>query len=245
MILITFFGVKEKIPPSVDADGKAAKVSVKKVLSLLFRNKYFYIAALLFVFFYAITGMGGVTIYFARDVMGDANLFGLISAIAILPMLVAIPILPAIYKKFGKRNIMLLGALVSAGGCALQLINPANLTMYLIFAVIRGFGSIAFSMPIFTLASDIVELDERRHGLRAEGLVTSVNSFGMKVGTGLGAAMVGWILEWGKYDPNVAVQAQSSLKAMITLQIIAPMALSVILAGLLVFWDMEKNNKEV
>ena len=242
MLLITFFGVKEKISPHVDEDGKPSKAPVKKALSLLIRNKYFYIATLLFVAFYTTTGIGGVTIYFARDVMGDANLFGLISAIAILPMLIAIPFLPSIYKKFGKRNVMLTGALVTAAGCALQLIDPANLTLYLIFAVVRGFGSIMFSMPIFTLASDIVELDERRYGLRAEGLVTSVNSFGMKVGTGLGSALVGWLLEWGRYNADAAVQASSALTAMVILQIGVPMVLSIILTGLLIFWDIEKHQ---
>ncbi|MCL2050900.1 MAG: glycoside-pentoside-hexuronide (GPH):cation symporter [Lachnospiraceae bacterium] len=241
MLLITFFGVKEKIAPNIDEDGKPAKVEVKKALSLLIKNKYFYVATALFVVFYAITGTGGVGIYFARDILGDANLFGLISAIAILPMIIGIPILPAMYKKFGKRNVMLVGALVSAAGCLLQLINPASLPLYLTFAIVRGFGSIMFSLPIFTLASDIVELDERRYGFRAEGLVTSSNSLGIKVGTGLGAAMVGWILALGKYDADAAVQLDSSLNAMIVLQIGMPLVLSLVLAVLLIFWDIEKK----
>jgi GPH family glycoside/pentoside/hexuronide:cation symporter len=62
----------------------------------------------------------------------------------------------------------------------------------------------------------------------------------MKVGTGLGSAMVGWILALGKYNPDAAIQLQSSLDAMIALQITIPMVLSVILALLLIFWDMEK-----
>jgi len=244
MLLITFLGVKEKIPPNIDSEGKLVQIPIKKALSILLKNKYFYLATALFVVFYAITGTGGVTIYFARDVLGDANLFGLISAVAIFPMLIGIPVLPALYKKFGKRNIMLLGTLVTAAGCALQLINPDNLTFYLVFAVIRGFGSIMFSLPIFTLASDIVELDERRHGMRTEGLVTSVNSFGIKVGTGLGSALVGWLLTLGKYNADAAVQLQSSLNAMILLQIGLPLIFNVLLAVLLIFWDIEKVQKQ-
>jgi GPH family glycoside/pentoside/hexuronide:cation symporter len=158
MLMIVFFGVKEKIPPAVNSKGSAVKVPIKKALGILLRNKYFYIATLLFVLFYAINGIGGVTIYYARDVMGDSNLFGVLSAVAIFPMLVGIPIIPALYRKFGKRNVMLVGALVSAIGCAFQLISPASLPLYLAFAVVRGFGSIMFSLSIFTLASDIVEL---------------------------------------------------------------------------------------
>lgn len=244
MLLITFFGVKEKIPPTMDEEGKPAKVPVKKALFLLFRNKYFYLATAMFVVFYATSGTGAVGIYFARDILGNANLFGLISMIAILPMLVGIPILPTMYKRFGKRNVMLAGALVSAAGCALQLISPSSLPPYLAFAVVRGFGSIMFSLPIFTLASDIVELDERRHGLRAEGLVTSANSFGMKVGTGLGSAMVGWLLALGHYDASASAQAPSALTAMVALQIGVPLVLNVVLAALLAFWDIEKYQTD-
>ena len=243
MLLITFTFVKEKIPPNVDEEGKPVKVPVKKALHILLRNKYFYLATALFVVFYMTTGLGGVTIYFARDIMGDANLFGLISAIAIFPMLVATPFLPALYKRFGKRNIMLIGSLVTAAGCALQLINPYSLVLYLIFAVLRGFGMIMFSLPIFTLASDIVELVDHNHGMRTEGLVTSVNSFGIKVGTGLGSALVGWFLALGKYNAEAAVQLKQALNAMILLQIGVPLVLSVILAVLLIFWDIEKVLK--
>jgi GPH family glycoside/pentoside/hexuronide:cation symporter len=242
MLLLTFFGVKEKIPPSVAADGSPVKVSIRKALSILLRNKYFYIAAALFVVYYAINGMGGVGVYYARDVMGDVNLLGLLSSVAILPMLAGLPVTPILYKKFGKRNVMLAGTLISAAGCGLQLIAPARLSLYLAFAVLRGFGSIMFSLAIFTLASDIVELDEKRHGLRTEGLVTSVNSFGMKVGTGVGSALVGWILALGKYDSTAAVQARSSINAMIAIQIGIPLVLSLLLAVLLIFWDMEKQT---
>ena len=244
MLAITFIGVKEKIAVNLSGDGKQAKISIKNALSILLRNKYFYLAIFLFVAFYSITGMGGVMIYFARDVLGDINLFGFLSGINLVPMLICIPFLPMMYDKFGKRNVMMTGAWISAAGCALQLINPANVTLYVIFTVVRGFGFIMFSMPIFTLASDIVEFIDSRHGMRTEGLVTSANSFGLKVGTGLGSAMVGWILAFGKYDPEAVVQPPSAHNAMIVLQIVIPMILSTILAVLMIFWDIEKYQKK-
>ena len=238
LLLITFFGVKEKIPV-MDAAGNIQKVPIKKALSLLLRNKYFYLATLLFLVFYAINGLGGITIYYARDIMGDEKLFGLMSAIQIVPMLIGIPVIPSLYKKYGKRNIMLIGALISAAGCGLQLLQPADLTLYLVFAVIRGLGSIIFSMSIFTLASDIVELDEKRYGMRTEGLVTSVNSVGMKVGTGLGSGMVGWLLAAGRYSAGNTTQPQTALSAMIWLQIAIPLILTLLLALFLLFWDID------
>lgn len=245
MLMITFFGVKEKISPKTDANGKIEKVHIPSALKILLKNKYFYIATVLFVLFYAINGMGAVTVYYARDILGDFQLYSLIASIMILPMLVGIPMMPALYKKFGKRNVMLVGALVSAAGCALQLISPANLTMYIAFSIIRGFGSIMFSASIFTLASDIVEFSEWKHGIRTEGLVTSVNSFGMKVGTGVGAGLVGWVLALGGYNPAAEMQSLSSLQSMIALQLVIPMVFSLLLAVLLIFWDIDKFRPQI
>jgi GPH family glycoside/pentoside/hexuronide:cation symporter len=245
-LMITFFGVKEKIPPTVDEKtGKIEKTPIKKALKILLRNKYFYIATVLFILFYAINGLGGITIYYCRDILNSFELYGLITAIGIVPMVLTVPFAPFLYKKFGKRNVMLVGAVISAGGCAFQLINPYALPLYLAGSVIRGFGSILFSASIFTLASDIVEFSDWKHGIRAEGLVTSVNSVGLKVGTGLGAALVGWLLDFGGYSADLAVQPQSALNSMIVLQIGVPLILSAAMAVLLIFWDLEKLRPQI
>ncbi|GHU88082.1 MFS transporter [Clostridia bacterium] len=244
-LLVTFLGVKEKIPPSVDAEGKPQKTPIIPALKILLRNKYFYIATLLFVMFYAVTGLGGVTIYYVRDILGDANLYGLVTAIGVAPMLIGVMLMPFFYKKFGKRNVMLLGSVIGTAGCALQLIAPSVLPIYIVGSVVRGFGSIMFSASIFTLASDIVEFSEWKHGIRAEGLVTSVNSFGLKLGTGLGAGLVGWTLSLGKYDANLPAQPDSALASMIILQIGIPLVLSAVQAILLIFWDLEKLRPQI
>jgi GPH family glycoside/pentoside/hexuronide:cation symporter len=245
LLLVTFFGVKERIPPTVDEEGKPQKTPIKKALAVLLRNKYFYIATALFVLFYANTGLGGVTIYYVRDILGNATLFGLVTVAGVLPMLLALPVMPLLYKKFGKRNMMLLGSVIGIVGCVIQFIAPATLIVYLAGCIVRGFGGIMFSASIFTLASDIVEFTEWKHEIRAEGLVTSVNSFGLKLGTGVGAGLVGWVLAIGRYDASLAVQAQPALNAMIALQIGIPLILCVAQTVLLIFWDLEKLRPQI
>ncbi|GHT94488.1 MFS transporter [Spirochaetia bacterium] len=245
-LMITFLGVKERIPPKMDlTTGKVESTPIKRALGILLRNKYFYIATVLFIFFYAINGVGGITVYYCRDILGRFELYGLISAIGIVPMVLTIPFAPALYKKFGKRNVMLVGAVIAAGGCVVQLTAPSVLTVFLTGSVVRGFGSILFSASIFTLASDIVEFSDWKHGIRAEGLVTSVNSVGLKVGTGLGSALVGWLLDFGGYNAALGTQPRSALNSMIILQIGVPLILFAALAVLLLFWDLEKLRPQI
>jgi GPH family glycoside/pentoside/hexuronide:cation symporter len=244
-LMVTFFGVKEKITQPVDESGKVKNTEIIPALKILLGNKYFYISTAVFVTYYAITGLGGAAIYYVRDILGDANLYGVVTAIGIAPMLIGVVIMPALYKRFGKRNVMLLGAIIGAAGCAFQLIAPYSLVVYIIGSIIRGFGSIMFSASIFTLASDIVEFNEWKYGVRAEGLVTSVNSFGLKLGTGIGAGLVGWILAFGNYDAELTTQLPSALNSMIVLQIGIPLVFSIIQAVLLLFWDLDKLRPQM
>ena len=47
-----------------------------------------------------------------------------------------------------------------------------------------------------------------------DGLTNAVATCGVKVGTGLGSALVGWILAWGGYMAGADVQTSSAIFAM-------------------------------
>ena len=67
----------------------------------------------------------------------------------------------------------------------------------------------------------------------------------MKLGTGLGSALLGWMLAWGKYDAALAEQPSSAITAMIIVAIVIPALVSLASAVLLYFWDMEKYQPEI
>lgn len=122
-----------------------------------------------------------------------------------------------------------------------MLINPSNSTVFLLLIAVRGFSSTPLQVVVFTLASDIVDFGEWKTGIRAEGLATSVTSFGMKIGTGLGSALVGWVLAWGGYNAALEVQTQATLNAEIFLVVGVPIILTAIAAVCLFLWDLEKK----
>lgn len=102
-----------------------------------------------------------------------------------------------------------------------------------------------YGAAIGTLPGDVADWSEWRTGERAEGIVTSLSSFGSKVGSGVGTALVGWFLALGLYNGGAEVQAQSALNSEIALMIGVPMALAVIQIILLLIWDMEKIRPNI
>lgn len=247
-LMITFLGVKEK---TLIAEAKTTEPETKEkksllpMIKLLFTSKYFYIFAFLSIVYYLTSGIGGGTVYFARDILGDANYYGLLTIVNMVPMIIGTIIAPVCYKRFGKRNTMFTGSLIMFAAALMQLISPGSLIWFLAFACIKGMGSVLFAAAIPTLVGDVVDWSEWKSGERSEGLVTSVSSFGSKVGTGIGAGLVGWVLAWGHYDSLAAIQPQSALTAEIMLVIGIPAMIAFIQMILLVFWDIDKIRPQM
>ena len=63
----------------------------------------------------------------------------------------------------------------------------------------------------------------------------------MKLGTGLGSALLGWMLEWGGYEGTTAVQSENTIMAMVVTAIILPLVCSAVCFILMLFWDMDKK----
>ena len=246
-LCITFFGVKEKKLSEAVANEteKTENVPMKKVIGVLARTKYFYLAAFLSIAYYMSNGIAGVNVYYARDILGNANLVGLLGVATLPTMIIGSLLAPVLYKKYGKRNIMMVGSFIMIAAAAAQLAAPSNLAFFLAMLAVKGLGVILFGSAISTLPGDIADWSEWKQGVRAEGIVTSLGSFGSKVGVGFGAGIVGLLLSMGGYDGAAAIQQTSALNAEIALMIGVPLALGIIQVLLLLVWDMDKIHPEI
>jgi GPH family glycoside/pentoside/hexuronide:cation symporter len=246
-LLIAFFGVKEKIPTqgTVSKTEKVEMYSLGSSLKIVLSNRYFYIVVLLFVTFFVTNGNSAVGIYYARDVLGNAQLYSLISLVGVLPLLIGMPFMPLFFRKFGKKNTMMAAIVISAAACIVGMANPRNILVYMGVVFLRGIGTAALSTAIYTLAGDIVDYNEWKTGIRTEGITTSANSFGIKLGTGLGSAILGWSLAWGHYDASLAVQPDSAINSMIVTALGIPLGVYVLCFIMLIFWDLEKYQSQV
>ncbi|MGL5259677.1 MAG: MFS transporter [Lachnospiraceae bacterium] len=253
-LVATFLGVKEKVEPALELEKKNAdngdQFSTKVGLQTVLTCKYFYLAAFVFFLQYFSQGVtNGIGIYFFRDVIGNANLLGLISIIGIIPMVLLMPFMPKLFVKYGKRNTIIVGLSMVIVSSVLQYLvllpETINLALYFGSILIKSVGGVPLTAAIFTLASDVVDYNVWKKGVRVEGITTSINSFGMKVGTGLGAAAMGWILQLGKYDGKLEQQLPSAINAMKFISVGMPMIVGILIIVTLIFWDIEKYQKEI
>lgn len=136
---------------------------------------------------------------------------------------------------------MLAGSCIAIAGCVLGLIGSRNAILVFVATALNGLGLAPYVSGLFTFAPDIIEYFERKSGARYEGLVTAVNSVGIKIGTGLASAFIGWGLAIGKYEGALTVQPASAITAEIVLRFAVPIVMSGISIVCMSFWDMDKQ----
>ena len=240
-----FFGTRERVVPHNDEDS-SVRQPLRVLASALVRNKYFFLVAALFLMFYlttSLTSAGGV--YLADDVLGDASLYGILSAAQLLPPLLTIGFMPALISRFGKRRMFLLGISVMFLGTAVVLLAPQSVPLVLGSAVIRGLGMVPLAAGIFALVGDVVDYGEWRFGVRTDGLIYSSVVFGQKVGSGLGGAIGGWLLGLGGYDAMASVQGDGAIQTIIAISFVVPL-ITIAAMGIIVwFIRVERHAADV
>lgn len=239
LFFITFFSTQERVKPIARVN---TRIPLKKSVNALFKNKYWGIMVVIFVLHFTLLGInGGVMIYFAKYKLDDDNLVGTLTLAMFIPILVGMLLGAPLYKKIGKRNMMITGCIIVIAGALFSLFDITNATIVIIGMVIKGIGlSTAFG-SIFAMLADTIEYGEWKSGIRTEGLVYSAGSFGSKVGSGIASGIIGWVLSLGGYIGGSSTQTDSALFSITSLFIYAPLIIAFLEIILLSFYKLDKE----
>jgi GPH family glycoside/pentoside/hexuronide:cation symporter len=247
MILVAGFLTKERYGAADLAAGRAEeKVPLKVALKALVTNKYWALMTGCLLLFYIVQNAGnGMNVYYFKYILGDENMMGLAAVAGALPVLVGLALMPLLTKRFSKGTLARVSALAHGVFALVLLIDTESLALFLVKCVLLGFAMVPFAAVGFAMLADICDFGYWKSGVRGEGLVNSAASFGIKVGTGIGAASIGWILGLGGFDANLAVQPESAIVAMKVLVIGVPAVLSLAQFALLLFYRLDKQYPQI
>ncbi len=227
-------------------DTKKDNIPVKESFNLLFQNKYFWRVALLFIVNYTALGINnGLRIYYARDVLGNAALMGSLTLCFILPKLIGNLLYPYIVRFLGNWRAMLGGYVLEIVGLALMAVMPASIIYAYVGLVLLGIGGIPHNGGLFALVADVVDYGEWKTGTRLDGLTNSSTSFGTKVGSGLGSAIVGWGLGLVAYDGKLAEQTAQTVVGIKNCYTLLPIILFAIGLVVLLFTNLDKDSEQI
>lgn len=243
LFLICFAGTKETV-------GVAAKeretVPVKTALLALIKNKCWIISMLLgtgtCLFYMAISTINS---YFCVQVLHNENMVGTLNAAYIAPMIIFFFFMAPIVRRIGKKKTNLAGWILILVSYVPLLGAMASIPVLVVSSVIRGVGYACVMGVQFAIIGDSVEYGEWKTGVRSEGLVFSAQSFGCKVGMGLGNVLIGALLSWGKYDGALDVQPDSAIVVIKALYVGMPMIVAILQMLLMIPYTIEKEYDQM
>lgn len=240
--MITVFGLKE-INGATTVEKKETGISFGESVKALLTNKYFIENFFIFLVMYIYTGSSATSgIYYATYILGNADLYGLLSIAMMIPMFVSLIFASKLVEKLGMRKTGIACAVLFAIGSLVTLAGNNSLGILIVGIVIRSIGMGPISTLIFALIAEVSDNISYTKKIDVTGMVYSCSSIGIKIGTGLGIAIAGWMLEFGEYDG--AVHADSANAMITAAYTVVPLFIGIAMIALFTIMKVEKNNEQ-
>ncbi|HHE5700217.1 TPA: glycoside-pentoside-hexuronide (GPH):cation symporter [Citrobacter amalonaticus] len=154
----------------------------------------------------------GGAIYFVSYYMKRPDLVSTVLVIILCTRFVGAMSTTLLYKKFDRVLAYKLTLVIQAVILTALFAVPAE-SVALICSVICLIHFIdASSAPLqWSLLSDIIDNVEKKSNHSLSGLVFSTNLFAIKIGIAVGGAIIGWLLTFGGYVGNAAMQTDPAI----------------------------------
>ena len=131
--------------------------------------------------------------YLFKNYYEKPGLFSLVTVATYLPMLLLMPFVGKMVRRYSKKNVCAIGSLVAAiAFLILFFIRTDNAYLFLGVVVLSGFGLCFFTLEVWAMVTDVIDYHEKLHHRRDEGTTYACFSFFRKLGqtlAGIGASM--------------------------------------------------------
>ena len=192
-----------------------AKVSARETVRTLRQNRPLVMLCLSsLAFLVGWFSLQTVTVYYARDVLGNANYYIVLTVMQTFGTFAAALVIPKLVRTIGKkRAYFVLGVIAVAGSLGLAF-APESIPVFAIALFgLLGVGLGGVNTLMWALEADTVEFGEWKTGFRTEGTSYAVFSFTRKAGQAIGAASAAYAIGFGGYVAGAASQPGSAVDA--------------------------------
>ena len=221
-----------------EGEGKKEKVSVKEYIEILkIRPFRFFV---MFVFFFLIAS-AMIQANFAYLVEGRLGMSSddmvLVIVTLVVSMGIFIPIVTKLAEKTDRRFASIIFiSLTMVSLIVIKLIGIDNTTMLIASVIACAIGLACFWTVFYSMAYDLVEVDEFINGKRRESMITAFPQFFQKFGAAIGMWITGQVLEMNGYVGTLSVQPDSAKNAIENIATVIPCVfLAISLVGLILY----------
>lgn len=245
LLVICFANCKE----TVEVKQEVSKMPIGESFKKLFVNQYFWMILLLWMMqnvIYTVTGT--ILPYYCKYVFNNDTLYSPIYLVETLIIVAFTFLSPTLVKRFGKRNMSLIGVTVALIGQLVFMLNPTDLKWLIASCVIRGIGLAPLNSIIFGFLGDAVDFGQWKTGVRQESLVFAAGSVGAKIGGGLTSAIMTSLLSMAGYissSSGAVVQPTSAVNMIINIYKFGPLLVWIIVMIALFLYQLDKKYPQI
>jgi len=179
LTLIEYYFTKERITEETSGE-EQKKIPFLLQVKALITDKYY----ILLIVYFLIYTVGSLLknmglVYYCNYVLGtynDGTTQMMVSVIGGLPMGIGLFLVWPLAKKFGKRNVTMIGFLIYAIGSAICWMFPKDMAMVLVGQFIKNIGGLPCAYVFMALFADCLDHIEWKTGFRADGTAMSIYS---------------------------------------------------------------------
>ena len=148
--------------------------------------------------------------YLFKNYFAKPGMFALVTVFNYLPMLVLMPFMGKLVRKYGKKEICAFGSLFAAAiFLVLFFMKTTNPYIFLAAILIGGFGLSFFTLEVWAMVTDVIDSNELKYDHRREATTYSSFSFFRKLGQTLAGITATLMLALIGYDTAEGVVAQT------------------------------------
>ena len=253
LTMMEYYFTKERVTLEDIDKPQEEKLPYKNLLKAIFTDKYMVLILLYFLIYTIGTQFKNLgLVYFCNYVLGtynDGKTQTLLSVIGGIPMGIGVFAVWPLAKKFGKRNLTLIGFIFYSVGSAICWICPTNMVIVLIGQFIKNIGGLPCSYVFMALFADVLDHLEYKNKFRCDGIAMSIYNIIAVTSVGIVTGLFNLLLSKSGYiapslinGETVAAVQSTATKNAITFSFVGLETITaIILIVILAFLNVEKH----
>ena len=248
---ISCLSVKE-LPEEELTQGKQAQTEEKyglvQAFQLLVKNKYYMMICGIYILQQLYSAMIGAGIYYMTWVLKNKNLFGIFAWAVNIPLIIALIFTPTFVGKWKSMyKLNLRGYILAVAGRALVVVAGylGSVPLMMLFTAIAALGQGPWQGDMNAVIASCSEYTYLTQGKRVDGTMYSCTSLGVKLGGGIGTAVVGWLLELSGYVGTASVQPVSCIRMLQFMYLWLPFIFEILITIMLSCLNVEQENERL
>lgn len=222
LTLLEYFFTKERVTEENAGEDKTkSQLPFRQQIKILFTDKYMVLMYVYFLVYTIGTTLKNLgLVYYCNYVLGTYNdgiTQMLVSVIGGVPMGIGIFAVWPLAKKFGKRNVTMVGFLLYALGSLICWLFPTSLIVVLVGQFIKNIGGLPCAYVFMALFADCLDHLEWKKKIRMDGAAMSIYNIIAVAMVGIMTGVFNWMLATSGYIAPITAgsvtEAASTLAA--------------------------------